>query len=185
MKIRLFLVAPEGIAEPQLLACAAAACEAADCATIVVAETVSIQTVEALQTLNLAVILQDCEVHLVQDLKADGLLLSHIENFKDARVALPREILGFLAGVSRHAAMEAAELGADFLCFTQSKQYAGEPIIGWWQDVTDIPSVAFDETQDGTLQSQHPDFIRPSDDMWSTADAATIIVKALTAQWPA
>jgi hypothetical protein len=87
--------------------------------------------------------------------------------------------------VSRHEAMEAAEMGADFVCFTQTKQYSGEPIIGWWQDVTDISSVAFDATTDAIAKPQRPDFIRPSDDMWADAETAVKILKELSAQWSA
>ncbi len=185
MKTRLFLVAPEGIAETSLLDCATAACAAGDCATIVISETTSIETIEALQALNLAVILKDCSPSKVQELKADGLLLSQIENFKDARAALNSESLGLLAGVSRHAAMEAAELGADFMCFTQTKQYVGEPIIGWWQAVTDVPSVAYDAVTDTALADQKPDFIRPAETMWDSPGAATSTIKALSGQWTA
>lgn len=183
MNTRIFLVAPDGISETLLLDCAKAARDSADCATILVSENTSAKAVEALQALNLAVIFKDCEPRKVHDTKADGLLLSTIDGFKDARVALKNESLGFLAGVSRHAAMEAAELGADFICFTQTKQYAGEPIIAWWQDVTDVPSVAFDAVGDATLKAQRPDFIRPSDVMWESADAATTTLKNLMSKW--
>jgi thiamine-phosphate pyrophosphorylase len=185
MDTRIFLVAPEAITETLLQDCAAAACSVANCATILVSENTSAKAVEALQSLNLAVIFKDCEPRKVHDAEADGLLLSSIDDFKDARDALKNESLGFLAGVSRHAAMEAAELGADFICFTQTKQYAGEPIIAWWQDMTHIPSVAFDVVIDANLKTQQPDFIRPSDAMWESADAATATLKALTAQWSA
>jgi len=185
MNIRFFLVAPPALPEDQMLACAKAACEAADCATIVVKDTVSETTVAGLQALNLAVILNDCEARRVHHLKADGLLLSQIDDFKDARATLKNESLGLVAGISRHAAMEAAELGADFVCFTPSKQFAGEPIIGWWQDVTDIPAVAFDQTIDADLKSQRPDFVRPSDEMWQSPEAAHNIVKDLGLKWSA
>lgn len=183
MDTRIFLVAPEAISDSLLLSCAAAACAAAECPTIVVAEHTSAKTVEALQDLNLAVIFKDCEPRKVHDAKADGLLLSTIENFKDARAALTNESLGFLAGVSRHAAMEAAELGADFICFTQTKQFAGEPIIAWWQAVTNIPSIAFDVVSDASLKTQQPDFIRPAENMWESAEAATNTITSLMAAW--
>lgn len=183
MNTRIFLVAPEAISEALLLDCAAAACTVAVCPTILVSENTSAKTVAALQALNLAVIFKDCEPRKVHYAKADGLMLSTIDDFKDARAALKNESLGFLAGVSRHAAMEAAELGADFICFTQTKQYAGEPIIAWWQDVTDIPSVAFDAVVDAALKDQLPDFVRPSDTMWEGADAATSTLKTLMNAW--
>lgn len=185
MNTRIFLFAPEAIADTLLLDCAAAACAAADCATIVIAENTSAITIEALQALNLAVIFKDAEPRKVHHAKADGLLLSNIEEFKAARDALKNESLGFLAGVSRHAAMEAAELGADFICFTQTKQYSGEPIMAWWQDVTDIPAVAIDEVTDASVKSQHPDFIRPADAMWESAEAATTTLKTLMSGWSA
>lgn len=183
MDTRIFLVAPDQITDTLLQDCAAAACSAADCATILVSQNTSAKSVEALQALNLAVIFKDCEPQKVLDAKADGLLLSNIEDFKDARDALKKENLGFLAGVSRHAAMEAAELGADFICFTQTKQYAGEPIIAWWQDVTHIPSVAFDAVTDAAVKAQLPDFVRPSDAMWENTDSATTTLNALKAHW--
>jgi thiamine-phosphate pyrophosphorylase len=185
MNTRIFLVAPEAISEALLLDCATAACAAADCATILVSESTAAKIVEALQALNLAVIFKDSEPRKVHYAKADGLLLSSIDDFKEARAALKNESLGFLAGTSRHAAMEAAELGADFICFTQTKQYTGEPIIAWWQDVTDVPSVAFDVVTDTTVKPQRPDFIRPPDAMWDSADAATSTLKALMKTWTA
>jgi thiamine-phosphate pyrophosphorylase len=177
---RLILVAPAGV-DP--VDCAAAACKVADCAIIVVGEEISRASVEALQAQDLAVLLKDCEPRKVHHLKADGLLLSTFENFVDARSALKNESLGLLAGTSRHAAMEAAEAGADFVAFTQTKQYAGEPIIGWWQDLTDVPSIAFDPVDDAKLKPQMPDFIRPDDSMWVNRDEAARVVSLLMAQW--
>ncbi len=185
MNTRLFLVAPDAISEPHLIACATAACAAGDCATILVGKSLLHQTIADLQALNLAVILNDREARDVHHAKADGLLLSNIEDFKTARESLKNESLGFLAGVSRHAAMEAAELGADFMCFNQTKQYAGEPIIAWWLDVTNIPAVALDAVTDAAFKPQNPEFIRPSDDMWTSPEAATETVKHLMAQWSA
>jgi thiamine-phosphate pyrophosphorylase len=182
---RLFLVAPESIADDTLLACAKAAARAADCACILVGETVSKPTVEALQALNLAVLLKDAEPRKVHHLHADGLLLSSPEAFKEARAALKSESLGLIAGVSRHAAMEAAEAGADVVAFTQTKQYVGEPIINWWQDVTDLPAIALDPVTDANLKPQNPDFIRPSDDMWQNAESAAQVVSDLWAKWTA
>jgi thiamine-phosphate pyrophosphorylase len=177
---RLFLVAPDG---GDIFPCATAACAAGDCATILVSETISRDTVSSLQALNLAVLLKDVEPRKVHHFKADGLMLSTMENFAEARAALKNESLGFLAGTSRHTAMEAAEAGADFVAFTHTKQYVGEPIIGWWQDVTDVPSVAFDAVTDAKLKPQRPDFIRPDDSMWQNPDEARRIVSLLMAQW--
>jgi thiamine-phosphate pyrophosphorylase len=185
MTPRLFLVAPEPIAEALLLDCATAACAAADCATILVAPGISQVAVETLQALNLAVILNDAEVRMVHYLKADGLQLSSLEEIDEARKSLKTEVLGYLAVASRHEAMEAAEAGADYVAFQPSKQVAGVPIVGWWQDVTDVPAVVIDPVADAQLRPQNPDFIRPSDDMWAGAASAARVVKELMEQWSA
>jgi thiamine-phosphate pyrophosphorylase len=185
MTVRLFLVAPADIAETLLLDCAAAACAAGDCATILVPDSVSQTSVTALQAMDLAVILNDGEVRKVHYLKADGLHMSTIEGFAEVRKNLKNEVLGFAASASRHLAMEAAEAGADYVAFLPSKQVAGIPITGWWQEVTDIPAVVLEPVHDATLRPQKPDFIRPSDEMWASAEAATRVVKGLTKQWSA
>lgn len=188
MTTRLFLVAPPSLAEATLLACVEAACANADCASILVPATVSQGTVEALQAFNLAVMLRDADVATVHALKADGLMLSSLEGFKDARLNLKDESLGIIAGASRHEAMEAAEAGADVVAFTQTKQYAGIPIIGWWQETTDVPAIAFDPVDGAALamlKPQNPDFITPSDEMWTSPEAAARVVKSLMAQWMA
>jgi thiamine-phosphate pyrophosphorylase len=185
MTTRLFLVAPDAISESLLLDCATAACAAADCATILVAESITQKSVEALQALNLAVILNDAEVRKVHHLKADGLLMSDIDGVDDARKNLKNEVLGFAAGASRHMAMEAAESGVDFVAFAPTKQVAGVPIVGWWQEVTDVPAVVIEAQADAQLRPQNPDFIRPSDDMWVDADSAGRVVKELMVLWTA
>jgi thiamine-phosphate pyrophosphorylase len=185
MTPRLFLVATIAHSETNLLACAAAACSAGDCASILVPAKTPRETIAALQALNLAVLLHDAEPREVHHAKADGLMLSSLENFRDARLALKAEVLGFIAGTSRHEAMEAAESGADVMAFTQTKQYVGEPIIGWWQDVTEVPAFAFDPVNDAGLKLQRPDFIRPEDAMWQNAESAAQVVSELMAKWQA
>jgi thiamine-phosphate pyrophosphorylase len=186
MTVRLFLVAPEALDDSALLTCTKAACTAADCASILVPATVTQATVKTLQDLGLAVILNDAEPRKVHHLKADGLQLSSLEHFKEARAALSNESLGLMAKVSRHDAMEASEGGADFISFTQTKQYQGEPIIKWWQDVTEVPAVAFDPVSIeavATVKPQNPDFIRPMDEMWQDADTAARVVTTLMSKW--
>ena len=185
MTTRFFLVAPDVITEDLLLTCTKAACAVVDCASILVAESISPEAVQQLQSLGLAVILRDAEPRKVHHLKADGLQLSSLENLPDARASLKNESLGFLAGVSRHAAMEAADANVDYVAFNQTKQFQGEPIIGWWQEVTSLPAVAFDPVdgeQLSTLLPQNPDFIRPSDQMWKDeASARDVMARLVTA----
>ncbi|MDE2445913.1 MAG: thiamine phosphate synthase [Alphaproteobacteria bacterium] len=187
MSARFYLVAPAALAPADILACAKAACEAGDCASIIVPESVKQEDVAALQDLGLAVFLADVEPRIVSRLKADGLHVSSMEHvIVDLRMSLPRDaMVGVNAGTSRHMAMEAAEQGADYVAFTQKAQKEGEPLIQWWNEIAEIPSVPFDAVllaDLATLLPQRPDFIRPSDEMWQSADAATRIIKELSAK---
>jgi thiamine-phosphate pyrophosphorylase len=179
-----YLVAPSELKAEAILACATAACAAGDCATIIVPETVKQEDVAALQALGLAVFLQDVEPRIVSRLRADGLHINTTEHaIVDLRMSLPRDaMVGVGCGVSRHAAMEASEQGADYIAFTQKKQTGGEPLVQWWNDIAEIPCVPFDAVNAAELAillSQHPDFIRPSDEMWASSDEATRVIKEL------
>ena len=186
---RFFLVAPTALTPASIIACAAAACAAGDCASIIVPETVSTEDVAALQELGLAIFLQDVEPRIVSRLRADGLHLNNMEHvIVDLRMSLPRDaMVGINAGTSRHTAMEAAEQGADYVAFNQKSQTIGEPLIKWWNDIAEIPAVPFDAVTPAELAlmlPQKPDFIRPSNDMWQSPEAATRIIKELSARLP-
>lgn len=180
---RLFLVAPaESMADPHLLECAAAACAAGDCVSILVGENIAPAAVPKLQALGLAVIIRDCEPRLVHHLKADGLHIARAQPVKALRATLKAESIGVFAATSRHIAMEAAEAGADYVAFAQASQQHGEPLLQWWQDIFEVPAVAFDPVAASglaTLLPQKPDFIRPMDAMWDSPDAAREEISAL------
>lgn len=117
---------------------------------------------------------------------ADGVQVeATAEDVSTARQSAGKDrFVGAYAGASRHAAMEAAEAGADYIAFDQKgASVGGEPIIHWWADMMEIPCVAFTpvEVQDlDILLPQKPDFIRPSDAMWQSPDEARRIVTALS-----
>jgi thiamine-phosphate pyrophosphorylase len=102
---------------------------------------------------------------------------------KLARQALGKEaIVGAFCGASRHVAMQAAEDGADYIALSQNSYAPGEPIIGWWSDLFEIPCVAFDPLESDKLDillPQKPDFIRPPDAMWASPEEARRIVSGL------
>jgi thiamine-phosphate pyrophosphorylase len=121
----------------------------------------------------------------VHYLKADGLHLGRNDKVKESRESLKKESLGVFAATSRHHAMEAAEFGADYIAFAQKAQSAGEPLISWWQEMFEVPVVAFDPvTVDELAQllPQSPDFIRPSDAMWTDTASATRVISELAAK---
>ena len=117
---------------------------------------------------------------------ADGIQVeATAEDVSAARQSLGKDtFVGAYAGASRHAAMEAAEAGADYVAFDQKgASVGGEPIIHWWADMMEIPCVAFTPVEVDDLDillPQKPDFIRPSDAMWQGPDEARRIVTALS-----
>jgi thiamine-phosphate pyrophosphorylase len=176
---RFFLVAPVGLSADQILACATAACAAGDTASIVVAPSLLQAVTTKLQSLGLAVLANGNS-----DAKCDGVHLNALEDdVKLARQALGKEsIVGAFCGASRHATMQTAEDGADYIALSQNTYTPGEPIIGWWSDLFEIPCVAFDPVEIEKLDillPQKPDFIRPPDAMWASPEEARRIVSEL------
>ena len=117
---------------------------------------------------------------------ADGIQVeATAEDVSAARQSMGKDtFVGAYAGASRHAAMEAAEAGADYIAFDQKgASVGGEPIIHWWADMMEIPCVAFTPVEPEDLDillPQKPDFIRPSDQMWQGPHEARRIVTALS-----
>jgi thiamine-phosphate pyrophosphorylase len=182
-----YLVAPSTLEPSHILACVRAAVAAGDCASIIVPDSLKTEDVAELQSLGLAVFLQDVEPRIVSRLHADGLHINTMEHaVVDLRMSLPRDaMVGVGVGISRHAAMEASEQGADYIAFTQKKQTVGEPLVKWWNDIAEVPCVPFDAVglEDlATLLQQLPDFVRPTDAMWDNAEAAAKIIAAFSAK---
>ncbi len=185
---RFFLVAPKELDGKSLVACAKAACAAGDCASVIVHENIRQEEVAELQGLGLAVLVADVEPRIVSRLRADGLHISNTEfAIVDLRMSLPRDsMVGLDCGTSRHAAMEASEQGADYVAFHQHAQTIGEPLIGWWNDIAEIPAVPLDPvTLDelAKLKPQKPDFLRPMDEMWKGPEDATRVIASLLATY--
>lgn len=184
--LRFFLVAPKVAKLGDVITCATAACAVGDCASIIVHENAKREDVQALQALGLAVLMADVEPRVVSHLKADGLHVSNMEfNLLDLRLSLPKEaMIGRDCATSRHAAMEAAEQGADYVGFHQKAQTGGEPLVKWWNDLAEIPSVPLDAAtlQEAIILAKHSDFIRPSDEMWHSAAMARQVITELNAK---
>lgn len=178
---RLFLVAP--IAPMARIAdCLAAACEAGDVASLVLPAQFGKEIVQMAQAEGVAVLI-DGDSARAAKLGADGVHIeASAEAYEEARRILGKNgIVGAWCGTSRHLAMEMAEAGADYLAFAQSPPAAGEPILAWSTDMLELPAVAFDPLEPeaiAALLDQRPDFIRPSDAMWTSPDAARKMVAA-------
>lgn len=183
---RLFLVAPEGIAASRLADCLDAALEAGDVASLIVPAAHVAHIAGRAQARGVAVLVPGGSAALAAT-TCDGI---HADAAKSDIAALRRtlgegRILGAYCGGSRHAAMEAADAGADYIAFAQAERSFGEPIVGWWTSLFEIPAVAFDPVSLDELDillPQKPDFIRPSDAMWDSAANAASVIAGLNAR---
>jgi thiamine-phosphate pyrophosphorylase len=88
---------------------------------------------------------------LAAKLGCDGAHLGQADgNHAEARRLLAGRILGITCHASRHLAMEAGELGADYVAFgaffpTETKETihrASPDILAWWHEMFEISSVA-------------------------------------------
>jgi thiamine-phosphate pyrophosphorylase len=117
-------------------------------------------------------------------LACDGIEVATRADYDHARKLLgPGKIIGGLAGTSRHVAMDLAEAGADYVAFHQARlKPHEEPIIQWWSSLFEVPCIAVDPVGPegiAALLTQHPDFIRPPDSIWTSPEEARRIVTEL------
>ena len=115
------------------------------------------------------------DARLARTLKADGVHLPVSETaeqaFEAAReVVGGRGIVGLDAGRSRHDAMTAGEVGAEYVgfgipAFVKDRETAVErrlELIDWWAEIFEVPCVAFDVAtaeEAGGLAAAGADFI--------------------------
>lgn len=131
---------------------------------------------------------------LAAKIGADGVHIGQDDApYAEARALLgPDRIVGVTCHDSRHLAMEAAEAGADYVAFgaffpTQTKvpKAAATPdLLGWWQELMEVPCVAIGGiTADtaGSLAAAGADFVAVSGGVWGHPDGPAAGVRALLA----
>ncbi|WP_342640831.1 thiamine phosphate synthase [Rhodoligotrophos ferricapiens] len=202
---RLFLVSPEDIAPALLYETLAAALRSGDAACLLVRgkDSVSIRArMEAVQSLahahNLAVLLHDAP-ELAVELGADGVQIqADLARYREVRsIVGDGRIVGVFCGQSRHAAMELGEAGAEYVAFDETyppaavsdEQESGEDdpefsLLGWWAEVFEVPCVAFAPNEEAAVRRHAGlgvEFIRPADEMWNSARAASEIMSRCNA----
>ncbi len=122
--------------------------------------------IEAARAFELAVLFAD-DVDAARRAGAGGVFFTAPEaGIAAARKALgPNAIIGAACGISRHAAMESAEEGADFVAFGESSpDNAGKAaeLSLWWDEMTGVPAaLLFDKTRPvrSIIAHARPDFI--------------------------
>ncbi|WP_424812565.1 thiamine phosphate synthase [Roseococcus sp. YIM B11640] len=107
-----------------------------------------------------------------------------------ARKLLEGKILGITCHASRHLAMEAGELGADYVAFgaffpTSTKEvqhHAAPEILEWWTEMMEVPTVAIGgitAVNCGKLVRAGADFLAVVGAVWNHPEGAAAGVKAM------
>lgn len=139
-----------------------------------------------------AFILND-DARLAHELGCDGAHLGQSDgDHAGARSLLAGKILGITCHASRHLAMEAGELGADYVAFgaffpTGTKETvhtAGTDLLEWWSEMMEIPSVAIGgitAANCAPLVRAGADFLAVVGAVWNHPEGAAAGVRAMNA----
>lgn len=126
-------------------------------------------------------------IGLAKRLGADGVHLGQSDgSVADARAALGREAqIGVTCHASRHLAMDAGDVGADYVAFgaffpttTKVTEHRAElDLLNWWQGIFELPCVAIGGiTPDNCapLVSAGADFLAISGAVWNGDEAQAV-----------
>jgi thiamine-phosphate pyrophosphorylase len=135
-----------------------------------------------------AALLLDGDVDLVARAGADGAHLSGLEAFEQASPTLkPDRIAGVGGLATRHDAMTAGELGADYVLFGEPDEKGQRPSmqaicdrLQWWDEVFELPSVGFADTLEevGAFATAGADFILAGDFIWTASEGPAATLRA-------
>ena len=136
----------------------------------------------------------DGRADIAQATGADGVHLARADDLNHARRLLGADaICGVSAGGSRHAAMLAAEAGADYVSFGACHKSATLPeaavispdILAWWNETILPPCVAvggISAANAAALVALGVDFLAVCHGVWSAPGGARAAVAAINAE---
>lgn len=133
-------------------------------------------------------------IQLADRLALDGVHLTDgARSVRKARKALGDDaIVGAYCGNSRHDAMTAGEIGADYIAFGPASETAlgtGEPapadLFAWWSEMIELPVVAEGALTPDAITTLSPitDFFGIGPEIWSTknpTDTLTALKSAMS-----
>jgi thiamine-phosphate pyrophosphorylase len=135
-----------------------------------------------------AALLLDGYVELVARAGADGAHLPSLAALEEALPALkPDRIAGVGGLATRHDAMTAGELGADYVMFGEPIEKVQRPSmaaiserLAWWDELFELPSVAFAATLEeaGVFAGAGADFILAADFIWTAPEGPLAALRA-------
>ncbi|MSU90211.1 thiamine phosphate synthase [Rhodobacteraceae bacterium 2CG4] len=132
---------------------------------------------------------------LAERLGLDGVHLTDgARRVREVRKALGKDaIVGAFCGTSRHAAMTAGEIGADYVAFgpvTPSETLgdgsaAAPELFAWWAEMIEVPAVAEGGLTEAALDAvaPHADFLCLGQEVWAAADGPLAAVRRLAAHF--
>jgi thiamine-phosphate pyrophosphorylase len=131
--------------------------------------------------------LLDSHADTAAKIGADGVHIAAEDSFSKARAAVgPEAIIGVSCNASRHAAMEAAEAGADYVVFgpfLASDAEVDLELLSWWSELMTVPCVA-----EGTITPENcpplvqagADFLAVTDAVWSHPEGPAAAIASFT-----
>ena len=197
---RLYLITPP-VLPPGFADQLAAALDAGDvaCLQLRLKDAPPDQVRRAIETLmpiaqarDVAFILNDDAI-LAAEMGCDGAHLGQEDgDHAGARMLLAGRILGITCHDSRHLAMQAGEIGADYVAFgaffpttTKDARYRAEiGLLEWWADVFTVPSVAIGgitAANCAPLVAAGADFLAVVGAVWNPPDGPAAGVRAMNA----
>ena len=201
MSCRLYLVTPPALDPRAFRDTLAAALDAGDVACLqlrlkdappdAVARAVEVMMPVA-HSRGVAFLLND-DAALAERLGCDGAHLGQSDgDHRAARRLLEGRILGITCHDSRHLAMEAGEIGADYVAFgaffptaTKDAPTRADPeILRWWSELMEIPCVAIGgitAANCAPLVQAGADFLAVVGAVWAHPEGAAAGVRAMTA----
>lgn len=127
-----------------------------------------------------AAVLLDGRPDLVAGLGADGVHLADPAAYDAARRLLGEKAsIGVWCDASRHAAMEAADAGADYVGFAPDLD-----LVGWWAEIMVVPQVVElgdDLERAAEFAAAGADFIAPSEAIWRHGDGVAARLQRMMA----
>jgi len=142
------------------------------------------------QQRDVAFILND-DAHLAAETGCDGAHLGQSDgDHAGARMLLAGKILGITCHASRHLAMSAGEMGADYVAFgaffptsTKETQHVADiELLAWWSEVMEVPSVAIGgitAENCAPLVQAGADFLAVVGAVWNHADGPAAGVRRM------
>jgi thiamine-phosphate pyrophosphorylase len=197
---RLYLVTPP-VSDAQAFAdVVAAAMAAGDVAAVLLRLAEADERTQINHAKTLAPVVQDKDAALLLDghadlvarAGADGVHATGIAAFSDAIAQFkPERIVGAGGLLTRHDAMTAAELGADYVMFGEIDAAGERPSfeaiedrVTWWAEVFEAPCVAYAASLDevAPLVKAGADFIALGDWLWHDPQTVAATIARATEQ---